>query len=255
LRSGRVVSLVVIMIWFYLFLAAIANPVFTPPDLPNNPLIPFLPADVVSLLWPPLLISAPIVFVAAQRLIKASGVPQREISPEEFIRIQARAIRMSEADRQGVRRSTPPSAPATPGAERSSTATEPVETSAKRGTVQEAAKPTATASKEPEFTPAPTASRITAAKESVTPDKSVVSTQTRQELEIVGHLGPVDKFKDIEELEAEKGAVLSLMERLEEMNRAETIKRKLYEKLKRKYSEQIEKIDKRIRELSESKTD
>jgi len=252
LRSGRVISLVVILVWFYLFLAAIVNPVG---NVSNNPLIPFLPADVVALLWPPILISAPIVLVAGQRLIKASGVPQREISPEEFIRIQARAIRMSEADRESVRRSTPSIAAVAPRAEPSSAATEPAETPAKKGTPQEAAKPTAGVSKESEFTPPPAASRVTAVKESVTPEKSVVSTQAKQELEIVGHLGPVDKFKGIEELEAEKGAVLSLMERLEEMNRAETIKRKLYEKLKRKYSEQIEKIDNRIRELSESKKD
>lgn len=253
MRSGRIISLVIVLVWFYFFLAAIVNPISTPPNVPNNPLIPFLPADAVALLWPPILISTPIVLVAGKRLIKPSGGPQREISPEEFIRIQTRAIRMSEADRQGARRSAPPATASAPRAQHPSTAVEPVEMPAKKGVVQEAAKPTATVSKESEFTPPPTASRETTAKEPLTPEKGTAE-QPKKELEIAAHLGPVDKFKDIEELEAEKGAVLSLTERLEEMKNTETIERKLYEKLKRKYDEQIEKIDKRIRELSESKT-
>jgi hypothetical protein len=75
----------------------------------------------------------------------------------------------------------------------------------------------------------------------------------RQELEVAAHLGPVDKFKDVIELEAERGAVQSLVEKLEEMSRSGTIKRKLYEKLKRKYGEQMDKIGARIKELSEEK--
>jgi hypothetical protein len=253
LRSGSVVSLVVVLVWFYLFLVAIVNPVFTPPNVPSNPLMPFLLADAVALLWPPLLISAPIVLVAGQRLIRASGSAQREISPEEFIRIQARAIEMSTRDRQSVSRSTPSSTSAAPRTEIPSTRTEAAETPAEKVVAKEA-KETPAVRKESEFTPPPTVVREAATKEGVTPGKGGEAAESGQGLEVASHLGPVDKFKDIEELEAEKAAVLSLTERLEEMNRNQAIKRKLYEKLKRKYEEQVEKINQRIGELSESKT-
>jgi vacuolar-type H+-ATPase subunit I/STV1 len=55
----------------------------------------------------------------------------------------------------------------------------------------------------------------------------------------------------IEELEAEKGAVLSLKNRLEEMKSSGTIESALYEKLSKKYTSEIERIDKKIEKLAQ----
>jgi hypothetical protein len=105
-----------------------------------------------------------------------------------------------------------------------------------------------------EFTPPPTVPHETPPRAPSTNDQVVVTTQKRQELESAAHLGSVDKFKDVEELEAEKGAVQSLVDKLEEMSRSGAIKRNLHEKLRRKYEEQMGKIDAKIKELSEGKS-
>jgi hypothetical protein len=131
--------------------------------------------------------------------------------------------------------------------------TEPAEAPTEKEIIQEAARPASTETKESEFTLPPLAPRETAPKESLTAEQGMATPPVRQELEVAAHLGPVDKFKDVIELEAEKGAVLSLVEKLEEMSRSGTIKRKLYEKLKGKYGEQMGKIDARIKELLEKK--
>jgi hypothetical protein len=59
-----------------------------------------------------------------------------------------------------------------------------------------------------------------------------------------------DVEKRIEELEAEKGAVSSLSARLEEMKSSGTIDQGLYEKLKKKYTGETEKIDSKIEKLA-----
>jgi hypothetical protein len=160
---------------------------------------------------------------------------------------------MNARDRQSVSRSVSSRASAAPRTETPSTTTEPVETPTRKVTVQEA-RGSPAVGRESQFTLPPTVAREIAPKEPVTSEKSSEDSKSGQGLEVASHLGPVDQFKDIEEVEAERGAVLSLEERLEEMNRTEAIKRKLYEKLKRKYEEQIERLNQRIRELSESKT-
>jgi ElaB/YqjD/DUF883 family membrane-anchored ribosome-binding protein len=60
-----------------------------------------------------------------------------------------------------------------------------------------------------------------------------------------------DVDQRMEEMEAEKGAVSSLMTRLEEMKSSGTIEQELYDKLKKKYTGEIDKINNRIGKLAQ----
>jgi hypothetical protein len=256
LKIGRLMPLVIVLIWFYLLIAVLVNPTFAPPSVPANPVMPFLSADAINLLWPIILLLAPIVVVSAQRLIQSSGTARREVSPQEFARIQARAHATSQSIRGGARRqesSSPPRTTAAVAASPESTA--PTERPSPKLNVSEASR---TKAKEDtgisEFTPPPTTLREAVfgkTEASADAGEASLSEQATDGTmrEVSDQTADVDQR--MEEMEAEKGAVSSLMTRLEEMKSSGTIEQELYDKLKKKYTGEIDKINNRIGKLAQ----
>jgi hypothetical protein len=255
LRSRRPVALVVVLVWFYVFLAAVMNPSYTPPTIPNNPIMPFLAADTVGLLWPLVLVSFLFVMLAAQQLIRSTG-RTRQVSPRDFARVQARAHVARERIREDVRQSgsraskTPQGKTAsTEGAELTSTSTK---TEQKLVAAEELLRPVPKAS-ESEFTPPPMIERQGqfpdrrggagagegTAKESLSDQLGELSMEGKD----------ADASKRIEELEAERAAMASLMDRLEDMHKMGAIQPELYDKLKKKYVDELEKINAKVERL------
>jgi cell fate (sporulation/competence/biofilm development) regulator YmcA (YheA/YmcA/DUF963 family) len=71
-----------------------------------------------------------------------------------------------------------------------------------------------------------------------------------EQLEIFSQEGKeADTTKRIEELEAERAAMASLMDRLEDMRKNEAIQPELYDKLKKKYVSELEKINAKVERL------
>jgi cell fate (sporulation/competence/biofilm development) regulator YmcA (YheA/YmcA/DUF963 family) len=58
-----------------------------------------------------------------------------------------------------------------------------------------------------------------------------------------------DSTKRIEELEAERAAMASLMDRLEDMQKLGAIQPDLYDKLKKKYISELQKINAKVERL------
>jgi hypothetical protein len=103
-----------------------------------------------------------------------------------------------------------------------------------------------------EFTPPPTTLRE-AVFGKATEDAGAVQASAGEPATEETPTGTIDEATDaderIEELEAEKGAVSSLMARLEEMKASGTIEQELYDKLKKKYTGEIDKTNNRIEKL------
>lgn len=234
-------------------MAVLVNPVFTPPNVEGNIIMPFLSAETISLLWPVVLLLAPFVIVAGRRLTQPSGAARRQVSAQEFARIQARAHATSESIRGGVRRQESRSLRSATGEAAPPKATESVEPPLPRLDVQKRNETKASeVATQSEFTPP-----ITTLREAVfgkapgTPpagETTAIAPATEETVtEVADEIG--DEDQRIEELEAGRGAVSSLMTRLEEMKAAGTIEQELYNKLKKKYNAEIDKINSRIGKL------
>jgi vacuolar-type H+-ATPase subunit I/STV1 len=104
-----------------------------------------------------------------------------------------------------------------------------------------------------EFTPPPTTLREAVFGKATEDAKSDEAPSTEPAAkENVSEMADetADLEERIEELEAEKGAVSSLSTRLEEMKSSGTIDEGLYEKLKKKYTGETDKIDSKIEKLA-----
>jgi hypothetical protein len=253
LRSGRPLALVLVLVWFYMFIAVLVNPVFTAPNVAANIIMPFLSAETISLLWPVVLLLAPFVIVAGRRLTRPSGAARSQVSAQEFARIQARAHATSESIRAGVRRQesrSPRSAAGEAALPKAAELVEPLSQgldAQKRNEMK-----TSEVATQSEFTPPPTTLREAvfgkAAGTSTAGETTAIAPATGETLtKVADEIG--DEDQRIEELEAERGAVSSLMTRLEEMKAAGTIEPELYVKLKKKYNAEIDKINGRIGKL------
>ncbi len=242
-----------VLVWFYLFMAVLVNPVFTPPNVEANIIMPFLSAETINLLWPIVLLLSPFVIAAGRRLTQPSGAASRQVSAQEFARIQARAHATSESIRGGVRRQESRSPRSAAREAAPPKAAEPVETllpklDAKKRNETKASE----VAVQSEFTPPPTTLREAvfgkAAGAPTAVETNAIAPATEETVtEVADEIG--DEDQRIEELEAERGAVSSLMTRLEEMKAADTIESELYNKLKKKYNAEIDKINSRIGKL------
>lgn len=240
-RNRNILALVVFIVWFYLLLAVVLNPSYVSPIAPNNPVMPFLSAEAVSYLWPLVLVTSPIALLAGKRLARPSEGQRREVSPEEFVRIQARAHRMSARDRESTSRQE--AEVPSPEGSTSTKVSEP----ASAPTTKDAGTTETAVVRQSEFTPPPSKTR--AAKMAEQPsisDRNKITQKVLEQKETETSL----ENKRIDELEAEKGAVMSLLSRLEEMKSAENMKPELYEKLKKRYANEIERINARIEEFA-----
>jgi hypothetical protein len=253
LRSGRLIALVLVLAWFYLLLAVLVNPIFTPPNVEANIIMPFLSAETISLLWPVVLLLTPFVIVAGRRVTRPSGAAGRQVSAQEFARIQARAHATSESIRRGVRRQESRSVRSAAGEAAPPKAAETIEPSLPGLDAQKRNETKASeVATQSEFTPPPTTLREAVfGKATGTPpagETTAIAPPTEETgTELADEIG--DEDQRIEELEAGRGAVSSLMTRLEEMNAAGTIEPELYNKLKKKYNAEIDKINGRIGKL------
>jgi hypothetical protein len=255
LRSGKLVALVVVIVWFYVLLAALMNPVYTSPIVPTNPIMPFLKADTVDRLWPLILISSPFTILAGQQLLLSPG-GRREVSAVEFARIQARAHKTRELTKEGVSRpgSHPPKSAQREAAEPQAAESTPLPKDVERKMIaaEELLRPTPKTS-EPEFTPPPITPRGERATE--TPEAASVgeemieeSSSKPSEMELQEER-EADSTNRIEELEAERAAMASLMDRLEEMQKLGAIQPDLYDKLKKKYISELQRINAKVERL------
>ncbi|WXG43752.1 MAG: hypothetical protein WED04_06890 [Promethearchaeati archaeon SRVP18_Atabeyarchaeia-1] len=255
LRSGKLLALAVVLVWFYVLLAALVNPVYTSPSTPSNPIMPFLTAEAIVRLWPLILISFPIVMIAGQRLVSSSG-GRRQVSPQEFARIQARARATRQHAREDVGSPEPRRSRPAQGEVLASESAESGHPSAdaerKLIATEELLRPPPTMS-EPEFTPPPMVPRGSQTVEKATTPSRIGETaqeSTSTESEIQSEEEKESSAaKRIDELEAERGAVATLMDRLEDMHKLGAIQPELYDKLKKKYIGELQKINAKVERL------
>jgi hypothetical protein len=251
LRSGRVIALVFILVWFYLFIAVLMNPVFTAPSTESNIVMPFLSAETISMFWPIVLLLAPFVIVAGRRVTQPSGAARTQVSAQEFARIQARAHATSQSIREGVRRQEPRRPRSATGGAAPLATAEPAEPPLRRLDAEKLNQTkTSEVTTQSEFTPPPSTLReaVFGKAGTTTTGETTIAPATRETVaKVADEIGNEDQR--IEELEAERGAVSSLTTRLEEMKAAGTIEPELYSKLKKKYSAEIDKINSRIGKL------
>ena len=255
MRSSRPLALVVVLVWFYVFLAAIMNPSYVPPAIPSNPVMPFLTADTVNLLWPLVLIFSPLVMLAAQKLIRSTG-RTRQVSARDFARIEARAHATRERIREDVRQSGSRASRAPEGVTAQTELAEPTIPSAsaerKLIAIEELLRPAPKGS-ELEFTPLPTTQRGRQAQKAHVGagpgEETVKESPSDQPEELTKEENEIEAAKRIDELEAERAAMASLMDRLEDMQKAGAIQPELYDKLKKKYISELEKINAKVERL------
>jgi hypothetical protein len=255
LRSGRPVAFVVVLVWFYVLLAIIVNPSYSLPPIPTNPIMPFLTADTVGYLWPLVLISSPFVMLAAQKLIRPTS-RTRQVTTQQIARVQARAHATRELIREDVRQSGSRAsrAPhAEPSPEERVEPTPPlISDERKLVAAEELLRPVPKAG-EPEFTPPPTTERDRQLKKVEEAERVSRETEKPSLLDLPEDFSREEKESDaakrIEELEAERAAMASLMDRLEDMHKMQAIQPELYDKLKKKYVSELEKINAKVERL------
>jgi hypothetical protein len=255
LRGGRVLALLVELAWFYTLLAVLSNPVYVPPSIPSNPIMPFLSAYAVNQLWPIVLLSSPIALIIGQQFVRSPGGRRREVSPEEFARIQARVRATRAQTREEVSRPEPNQAIV---GEKEATTTRTRGTSSESKSAERKAivaegrllspKTTSeTVSTPPLMTPPSqesTSARVAGTVNEVankpTVEESEVESQEEREARVA---------RRIDELEAERAAIATLMDRLEDMRRQGSVQPDLYDKLKKKYVSELQRINAKVERL------
>lgn len=254
MKIGRILPVVFVVVWFYLLIAVLVNPAFTPPITGTNPVMPFLSVDAINMIWPIILLLTPIVLILVQHLLQPVRASRRQVSPQEFTRIQARAHATSESIREGVRRQELPGLPR--ATSETTSQTKSIPSSERPFPKLNDSAPSETKSEQEtsksEFTPPPTTLREAVfgkANAGAEAEEPSATEPTTNESVSETTVETTDSQGGIEELEAEKGAVSSLKTRLEEMKSSGTIEPTLYEKLSKKYTSEIERIDNKIEKL------